>query len=111
MLLEYVYPFLISQFMTYFQVQRSLSGALQTCENFAQLAKRGYYNGVVFHRIIAVRHDESKTLPLLYLLSLSKDFMVQGGDPTGTGKGGTSVYGQKLYVTYAHQSSSATSYN
>jgi peptidyl-prolyl cis-trans isomerase-like 1 len=29
-----------------------------------------------------------------------KDFMVQGGDPTGTGKGGTSIYGQKLYVTY-----------
>ena len=27
----------------------------QTCENFAQLAKRGYYNGVIFHRIIAVR--------------------------------------------------------
>jgi peptidyl-prolyl cis-trans isomerase-like 1 len=26
----------------------------QTCENFAQLAKRGYYNGVVFHRIVAV---------------------------------------------------------
>jgi peptidyl-prolyl cis-trans isomerase-like 1 len=27
-----------------------------------------------------------------------KDFMVQGGDPTGTGRGGTSIYGQKLYV-------------
>ena len=27
----------------------------QTCENFAQLAKRGYYNGVIFHRIVAVR--------------------------------------------------------
>ncbi|KAF8479309.1 cyclophilin-like protein [Russula ochroleuca] len=51
--------------------------APRTCENFAQLAKRGYYNGVVFHRIIA-------------------DFMVQGGDPTGTGKGGTSIYGQKF---------------
>ena len=70
----------------------------QTCENFVQLAKRGYYNGVIFHRIIAV-------CPLSRLLdsySLSlKDFMVQGGDPTGTGKGGTSIYGQKLYV--AHQ--------
>ncbi|KAN0133674.1 Cyclophilin-like domain containing protein [Lactarius tabidus] len=51
--------------------------APQTCENFAQLAKRGYYNGVVFHRIVA-------------------DFMVQGGDPTGTGRGGTSIYGQKF---------------
>lgn len=105
-------PFLISQSMTYFQVQRSLSGSSQTCENFAQLAKRGYYNGVIFHRIVAVRHDESRLfrlLLLLYLMSLSKDFMVQGGDPTGTGKGGTSMYGQKLYVT--HQSSSATSHN
>lgn len=51
--------------------------APRTCENFAQLAKRGYYNGVVFHRIVA-------------------DFMVQGGDPTGTGRGGTSIYGQKF---------------
>lgn len=37
-----------------------------TCRNFAELAKRGYYNNVIFHRIIT-------------------DFMVQGGDPTGTG--------------------------
>ncbi|KAH9079301.1 cyclophilin-like protein [Lactarius deliciosus] len=51
--------------------------APRTCENFAQLTKRGYYNGVVFHRIVA-------------------DFMVQGGDPTGTGRGGTSIYGQKF---------------
>ncbi|KAK0520405.1 Peptidyl-prolyl cis-trans isomerase-like 1 [Tilletia horrida] len=48
--------------------------APRTCNNFYQLAKRGYYNGTVFHRIIA-------------------DFMVQGGDPTGTGRGGTSLYG------------------
>ncbi|OUM65461.1 hypothetical protein PIROE2DRAFT_41624, partial [Piromyces sp. E2] len=40
-------------------------------------AKRGYYDGVKFHRIIA-------------------DFMVQGGDPTGTGRGGTSIYGEKF---------------
>ncbi|KAF9242097.1 cyclophilin-like domain-containing protein [Melanogaster broomeanus] len=53
--------------------------APKTCKNFAELAKRGYYNGVIFHRIIA-------------------DFMVQGGDPTGTGRGGTSIYGQKFYV-------------
>ncbi|KDQ61197.1 hypothetical protein JAAARDRAFT_32194 [Jaapia argillacea MUCL 33604] len=51
--------------------------APRTCKNFAELAKRGYYNGVVFHRIIA-------------------DFMIQGGDPTGTGRGGTSIYGQKF---------------
>ncbi|KIY67563.1 cyclophilin-like protein [Cylindrobasidium torrendii FP15055 ss-10] len=51
--------------------------APKTTANFKELAKRGYYNGVVFHRIIA-------------------DFMIQGGDPTGTGRGGTSIYGQKF---------------
>jgi peptidyl-prolyl cis-trans isomerase B (cyclophilin B) len=40
-----------------------------TAANFLNLAKRGYYNGIKFHRVIA-------------------DFMVQGGDPTGTGAGG-----------------------
>jgi peptidyl-prolyl cis-trans isomerase B (cyclophilin B) len=40
-----------------------------TCANFLNLAARGYYNGITFHRVIA-------------------DFMVQGGDPTGTGRGG-----------------------
>ena len=40
-----------------------------TAANFLNLAQRGYYNGVKFHRVI-------------------KDFMIQGGDPTGTGTGG-----------------------
>lgn len=40
-----------------------------TCANFLNLANRGYYNGVAFHRVIA-------------------NFMIQGGDPTGTGSGG-----------------------
>ncbi len=38
-------------------------------KNFADLAKKGYYNGIIFHRVIA-------------------GFMIQGGDPTGTGMGG-----------------------
>lgn len=42
-------------------------------ENFTTHVKNGYYNGLVFHRII-------------------KDFMVQGGDPTGTGAGGESIW-------------------
>lgn len=49
--------------------------APKTCRNFAELAHRGYYNQTIIHRIIP-------------------DFMIQGGDPTGTGRGGISIYGQ-----------------
>lgn len=48
--------------------------APKTCQNFATLAQKNYYNGVIFHRVI-------------------KDFMIQGGDPTGTGCGGESCWG------------------
>ncbi|KAG8953071.1 heme binding [Tulasnella sp. 424] len=51
--------------------------APNTCKNFTELTKRGYYNKTIFHRIIV-------------------DFMIQGGDPTGTGRGGTSIYGNKF---------------
>ena len=40
------------------------AGFFQTCENFAQLAKRGYYNGVVFHRIVAVCRPSSDGVKL-----------------------------------------------
>lgn len=48
--------------------------APKTVENFTTHAKNGYYNGLIFHRVI-------------------KDFMIQGGDPTGTGAGGQSIWG------------------
>lgn len=48
--------------------------APKAVENFLTLAGKGYYNGVTFHRII-------------------KGFMIQGGDPTGTGAGGESAWG------------------
>lgn len=51
--------------------------APKTCRNFATLIQRGYYNNCIFHRII-------------------NDFMIQGGDPTGTGRGGSSIYGEKF---------------
>ncbi|KAL5706782.1 peptidylprolyl isomerase [Ranunculus cassubicifolius] len=49
--------------------------APRTCENFLTLCERGYYNGTVFHRSI-------------------RNFMIQGGDPTGTGTGGESIWGK-----------------
>ena len=49
--------------------------APRTCENFIGLAEKGYYNGTIFHRVI-------------------KEFMIQGGDPTGTGRGGASIWGK-----------------
>lgn len=47
----------------------------KTVKNFVGLIKNNYYNGVSFHRVI-------------------KDFMIQGGDPTGTGRGGESFFGK-----------------
>jgi peptidylprolyl isomerase len=49
--------------------------APKAVENFTKLAEKGYYNGIIFHRVI-------------------KEFMIQGGDPTGTGTGGASVWGK-----------------
>ena len=48
--------------------------APRACENFATLVEREYYDGIIFHRVI-------------------KKFMIQGGDPTGTGMGGESIWG------------------
>ena len=60
-----------------FTVELYWNEAPKSCLNFAELSRRGYYNGVKFHRII-------------------KDFMIQGGDPTGTGRGGESIFGSKF---------------
>ncbi len=51
--------------------------APKTVENFTTHAKNGYYNNLTFHRVI-------------------KDFMIQGGDPTGTGAGGESIWGKSF---------------
>jgi cyclophilin family peptidyl-prolyl cis-trans isomerase len=51
--------------------------APKTTENFITLAEKGYYNGVIFHRVIS-------------------GFMIQGGDPTGTGRGGQSAWGGRF---------------
>ena len=49
--------------------------APKAVENFTTLVDRGYYDGIIFHRVI-------------------DDFMIQGGDPTGTGRGGESIWGK-----------------
>jgi len=54
----------------------------KTVENFAGLAMKNYYNGIIFHRII-------------------KGFVIQGGDPTGTGMGGESLWGGKFADEFA----------
>ncbi len=51
--------------------------APKAVENFTTHAKNGYYNGIVFHRVI-------------------KDFMIQGGDPTAPGCGGESIWGRNF---------------
>ncbi|XP_031731052.1 spliceosome-associated protein CWC27 homolog isoform X2 [Anarhichas minor] len=49
--------------------------APKACRNFVQLSMEGYYDGTMFHRVV-------------------REFIVQGGDPTGTGTGGESIYGR-----------------
>ena len=49
--------------------------APKACENFEALVEKGYYNGLIFHRVIP-------------------GFMIQSGDPTGTGAGGSSIWGK-----------------
>ncbi len=51
-------------------------------ENFVTHCKNGYYNGVTFHRVI-------------------QDFMIQGGDPQGTGMGGESIWGYGIADEYS----------
>ncbi|MDG9300443.1 peptidylprolyl isomerase [Streptococcus pneumoniae] len=58
--------------------------APKTVANFVSLSKDGYYDGVIFHRII-------------------KDFMIQGGDPTGTGMGGESIYGESFEDEFSEE--------
>jgi peptidylprolyl isomerase len=56
--------------------------APKAVENFTGLVKKGYYNGIIFHRVI-------------------KNFMIQGGDPTGTGMGGESIWNKPFEDEFA----------
>ena len=57
--------------------------APKAVENFVTHAKEGYYNGLIFHRVI-------------------NDFMIQGGDPTGTGAGGESIWGKAFEDEFSY---------
>lgn len=60
-----------------FEITLNPNAAPKATENFLGLVDKGYYNGILFHRII-------------------KGFMIQGGDPTGTGRGGESIWNKKF---------------
>ena len=58
--------------------------APKAVENFVTHAKDGYYNGIIFHRVI-------------------DGFMIQGGDPTGTGRGGESIWGRNFEDEFSNE--------
>lgn len=73
-----------------------------TCRNFAELTRRGYYNGTKFHRIIRDFMIQGKTrlsfveLLLNIIYNIINVCIFTGGDPTATGKGGMSIYGDSF---------------
>jgi peptidylprolyl isomerase len=60
-----------------FEITLNPEAAPKACENFLGLINQNYYQGTIFHRVI-------------------KGFMIQGGDPTGTGAGGQSIWGKSF---------------
>lgn len=58
--------------------------APKAVENFVKLSESGYYEGIIFHRVI-------------------EDFMIQGGDPTGTGSGGESAFGSAFEDEFSEE--------
>lgn len=59
------------------EIELFRNDAPKTVENFVKLAEKKYFDGIIFHRV-------------------AKGFVIQGGDPTGTGSGGKSIYGKEF---------------
>lgn len=66
------------------KVQLFPEQAPKSVENFVGLAQKGYYDGIIFHRVIP-------------------EFMIQGGDPTGTGMGGESLWGKAFEDEFSQE--------
>ncbi|MGA3472314.1 peptidylprolyl isomerase [Lactiplantibacillus plantarum] len=66
------------------KVQLFPKQAPKSVENFVGLAQKGYYDDIIFHRVIP-------------------DFMIQGGDPTGTGMGGESLWGKPFEDEFSQE--------
>lgn len=66
------------------KIQLFPAQAPKTVENFVGLIEKGYYDGIIFHRVIS-------------------DFMIQGGDPTGTGMGGESSFGGSFQDEFSEE--------
>lgn len=75
---------IITTNMGVIKIQLFEQQAPKTVENFVGLAKKGYYEDVIFHRVI-------------------KDFMIQGGDPTGTGMGGESLWQEAFEDEFSNE--------
>jgi hypothetical protein len=63
----------------YIELKLFCDVAPKACENFIGSVNKGYYEGVIFHRVI-------------------KGFMIQGGDPIGTGMGGVNLFSASLFL-------------
>ena len=66
------------------ELELDRDAAPETVDNFVELAKSGFYDGLIFHRVI-------------------RDFMIQGGDPTGSGMGGSDKRIRGEYAANVHQ--------
>ncbi len=66
------------------ELELDRDAAPETVDNFVELAKSGFYDGLIFHRVI-------------------RDFMIQGGDPTGSGMGGSDRRIRGEFAANGHQ--------